>query len=168
MLVFMTGMMGSGKTSVARRLASITELLYEDLDHVLESREGKAISQIFREQGESYFRRKEQDILREYCQKTQGIYALGGGALCSEEAWTMIPQHGNVIWLKARPETLIERLQGDESRPLLNNDLEAQVNRLTNSRKGWYERARFHVETDGKSPNQIAEELHRILGNTSQ
>ena len=168
MLVFMTGMMGSGKTSVAKRLASITELPFEDLDHVLESREGKSISQIFQDLGESYFRRKEQDILREYCQKTRGIYALGGGALCSEEAWSLIPQQGTVIWLKTRPETLIERLRGDESRPLLKTELEAQVHRLTDTRKHWYERASFHIETDGKSPEQIAKELNRNLGQPSQ
>ena len=164
MLVFMTGMMGSGKTTVAKQLSSLMNLPCEDLDHVLETREGRTISDIFETDGEPYFRQKEREILSEYCRKDMGIFALGGGALCTQENWKLIPETAHVVWLKASLDTLLERLRGDGSRPLLQRNQEERLKSLTENRTEFYARAQIHLETDGRSPEELAKALQLRLG----
>ena len=167
MLVFMTGMMGSGKTTVAKHLSSLMNLPYDDLDRVIETREGHSIAEIFESHGEAYFRSREREVLSEYCRKEEGIYALGGGALCSSENWELIPEAAYTVWLKASVDTLMERLQGDRSRPLLHKDQKTQLRSLTESRSSFYARASIHVDTDQNTPREIAEMLQTHLGATS-
>ena len=163
MLVFMTGMMGSGKSTVAKHLSSMMNLPYDDLDHILEAREGRSITDIFETDGESYFRQKERELLAEYCTKQTGIFALGGGALCTAENWELIPDTAHVVWLKASVETLLERLRGDQSRPLLHGDQEEQLQHLMEKRIPFYSRANIQLDTDQDVPRKLAETLRDRL-----
>ena len=135
------GFMGSGKTSVGLKLSYKLKMPVEDTDKLIERREGKSIRQIFEEEGEEVFRKKETELLGELADR-QGsvIYAVGGGTPVREENRKLLRQLGTVVYLQISPETVYERLKGDTTRPLLQceNPLE-KIRELIESRKEAYE-----------------------------
>ena len=135
------GFMGSGKTSVGLKLSYKLKMPVEDTDKLIERREGKSIRQIFEEEGEEVFRKKETELLGELADR-QGrvIYSVGGGTPVREENRTLLRQLGTVVYLQISPETVYERLKGDTTRPLLQceNPLE-KIRELIESREEAYE-----------------------------
>lgn len=135
------GFMGSGKTSVGLKLSYKLKMPVEDTDKLIERREGKSIRQIFEEEGEEVFRKKETELLGELADR-QGkvIYSVGGGTPVREENRKLLRQLGTVVYLQISPETVYERLKGDTTRPLLQceNPLE-KIRELIESRKEAYE-----------------------------
>ena len=135
------GFMGSGKTSVGLKLSYKLKMPVEDTDKLIERREGKSIRQIFEEEGEEVFRKKETELLGELADR-QGrvIYSVGGGTPVREENRKLLRQLGTVVYLQISPETVYERLRGDTTRPLLQceNPLE-KIRELIESRKEAYE-----------------------------
>lgn len=135
------GFMGSGKTSVGLKLSYKLKMPVEDTDKLIERREGKSIRQIFGEEGEEVFRKKETELLGELADR-QGrvIYSVGGGTPVREENRKLLRQLGTVVYLQISPETVYERLKGDTTRPLLQceNPLE-KIRELIESRKEAYE-----------------------------
>lgn len=135
------GFMGSGKTSIGLKLSYKLRMTVEDTDKLIERREGKSISEIFAGQGEEYFRQKETVLLSELAeQKFQRIYSVGGGTPVREKNRELLKRLGMVVYLRARPETIYERLKNDTTRPLLQceNPL-ARIRELLESRKEAYE-----------------------------
>ena len=135
------GFMGSGKTSVGLKLSYKLKMPVEDTDKLIERREGNSIRQIFEEEGEEVFRKKETELLGELADR-QGrvIYSVGGGTPVREENRKLLRQLGTVVYLQISPETVYERLKGDTTRPLLQceNPLE-KIRELIESRKEAYE-----------------------------
>ena len=135
------GFMGSGKTSVGLKLSYKLKMPVEDTDKLIERREGKSIRQIFEEEGEEVFRKKETELLGELADR-QGrvIYSVGGGTPVREENRKLLRQLGTVVYLQISPETVYERLKGDTTRPLVQceNPLE-KIRELIESRKEAYE-----------------------------
>ena len=135
------GFMGSGKPSVGLKLSYKLKMPVEDTDILIERREGKSIRQIFEEEGEEVFRKKETELLGELADR-QGrvIYSVGGGTPVREENRKLLRQLGTVVYLQISPETVYERLKGDTTRPLLQceNPLE-KIRELIESRKEAYE-----------------------------
>lgn len=135
------GFMGSGKTSVGLKLSYKLKMPVEDTDKLIERREGKSIRQIFEEEGEEVFRKKETELLGELADR-QGrvIYSVGGGTPVREENRKLLRQLGTVVYLQISPETVYERLKGDTTRPLLQceNPLE-KIRELMESRREAYE-----------------------------
>lgn len=135
------GFMGSGKTSVGLKLSYKLKMPVEDTDKLIERREGKSIRQIFEEEGEEVFRKKETELLGELADR-QGrvIYSVGGGTPVREENRKLLRQLGTVVYLQISPETVYERLKGDTTRPLLQceNPLK-KIRELIESRKEAYE-----------------------------
>ena len=135
------GFMGSGKTSVGLKLSYKLKMPVEDTDKLIERREGKSIRQIFEEEGEEVFRKKETELLGELADR-QGrvIYSVGGGTPVREENRKLLRQLGTVVYLQISPETVYERLKGDTTRTLLQceNPLE-KIRELIESRKEAYE-----------------------------
>ena len=152
-------MMGSGKSTVGEVLSSLSLIPFQDLDESIEETSQMKISTIFESYGEAYFRKLEREALRIVCTQTQGIIALGGGTLCSEEAWGLIPNHAQVIWLKAPLETLVERVKKSSHRPLVAEDARKSLASLLASRSPWYEKASLHIHTASTSPQDIAKEV---------
>lgn len=135
------GFMGSGKTSVGLKLSYRLRMAVEDTDKLIERREGRRISDIFDQQGEEYFRQQETALLEELAeQKFSRIYSVGGGTPVREENRKLLKKLGKVIYLRARPETVYDRLKGDTTRPLLQceNPLE-RIRELMESRREAYE-----------------------------
>ncbi|MDT8375787.1 MAG: shikimate kinase [Mariprofundaceae bacterium] len=112
------GLMGSGKSSIGRELAEHFGTLLIDLDDYIVNKAGRSIPEIFAEQGEEGFRDIESEALREVIGKP-AVIATGGGTVLREENRALLKLHPPVIWLKASPELLARRIDGDSNRPLI-------------------------------------------------
>jgi shikimate kinase len=112
------GLMGSGKSSIGRRLAKHFGISLIDLDDYIVEKAGRTVPDIFAEQGEEGFRDIESDALREVLNQ-RAVIATGGGVILREENRALLKRHPPVIWLKASPEFLAKRIDGDSNRPLI-------------------------------------------------
>ena len=167
--IYLTGYRGTGKSSVAARLAIALAQPAVDLDEVIETRAGQSIREIFAEGGESGFRDLERSALREVAAGPSSVIALGGGAVLCEENREVIQRSGTCFWLDAAPETLAARIAADastgERRPALTELSEMdEIRRLLQSRRPLYEAAAKHrVETDDRSVDEVAENILTLI-----
>lgn len=121
-LPILVGLMGSGKSSIGRRLAKKLNVELIDLDDYIVEKAGRTIPEIFAEQGEEAFRDMESEALREVIGEVldrPAVIATGGGAILREENRKLLKDHPPVIWLKASPKFLAGRIDGDSNRPLI-------------------------------------------------
>jgi shikimate kinase len=161
--IFLTGLMGSGKSTVGRHLAARLGWTHVDTDKLIEIRDGRTVAQIFRESGEPEFRRQEFEALRE-CTMGQGqVVSLGGGTLTSLEALQLVSYSGVLVYLKTNLVNLVHRLmQATEKgkRPLLGEPdpmvWQEKLRTLLQQRKMYYEEADFDVCTDFVTPEEVA------------
>jgi len=170
--VVLIGFMGAGKSSVGRILGEQLGWTFEDLDERIERREQRRVPEIFRESGESGFRRVEHAALKEVvCELRAGaarIVALGGGAFAQAQNARLIEAAGvPTVFLDADVEELWRRcrqqaeVQGME-RPLLGSP--ESFRNLYQARRPSYLKALFRQETGGKTVKQIAAEMAQVLG----
>ena len=153
--------MGAGKSSIGKQLASITKKQFLDSDTEIEKRTGAKIELIFEIEGESGFRKREAQIIREVTTLNNIILATGGGAVLLEENRKDLKQHGTVIYLKATPELLMKRTEKDRNRPLLQNGDRMQIiKELLEFREPLYEEtADFIINTEENSIKQIVKQI---------
>lgn len=159
--IVLIGFMGTGKSSVSRRLSDILALRELDTDAMIEERSGMKIAQIFAVYGQEYFRDLESQLLEELSDTSDTVISCGGGIILRPENRRMLRECGTVFLLTARPETIMNRLRRDSSRPLLDgSDREAAVRRLMNERKELYRESADHcISTDGRSLDDICREI---------
>ncbi|MCR5211030.1 MAG: shikimate kinase [Lachnospiraceae bacterium] len=159
--IYLTGFMGTGKSTVAEALSDLTGLPCYDMDKLLTERFKMPISAVFEEKGEEYFRREEKELLKSLSEKTSIIVSCGGGVVKDDENIAIMKSSGKVFLLTASPETLFERLKDDVSRPLLKGRLSVEgIRDMISERAEMYEKAASHViETDGLSPAEIAKRI---------
>lgn len=117
--IVLTGMMGTGKTTVGRHLARQLRIPFYDLDELIEQESGLTIPAIFREQGEVVFRALEREIVSRLSKLQGCIIATGGGTIVDPENLRHLRAYGEIICLTAAPERILERVEGMEHRPLL-------------------------------------------------
>ena len=160
MNLILCGMMGSGKTTVGQALQALLGWKLCDTDEHIVKIHGK-ISDIFERYGESYFRDLETQAVRELAQKDRLVISTGGGLVLRQENVELLHTCGKIVFLRAEIQTLLQRLQKDKDRPLLQNtELRARVEKLLIERTPIYERiADCIVDVDGKTPEVIAKEI---------
>ena len=154
--------MGAGKTSVGEELAGRFGKTLIDTDRMIEERAGMSISDIFAVQGEEAFRRLETEVLEQLISEASGeMISVGGGLPLREENRKLLKKLGTIIYLRVRPETVLARLKGDTTRPLLQgDDVEEKVNSLLSKRGPIYEMAADRIiSVDGRSVEQIADAI---------
>lgn len=117
--IYLVGLMGAGKTTVGRLLARRLKLRFVDSDHEIEARCGVKIPVIFEIEGEAGFRAREAQTLAELTQLEGVVLATGGGVVLAEQNRRLLAARGTVIYLRATPEHLYERVRQDKNRPLL-------------------------------------------------
>ncbi|QMU56426.1 MAG: AAA family ATPase [Candidatus Mycalebacterium zealandia] len=163
--IFLAGFMGVGKTTVGSVLAQKIGAQFCDLDAFIKARESASVDDIISLRGESEFRNLESEALAEVCEKSGfEVVATGGGIVLSDGNRAAMKQAGVVIYLKADFKTLMHRISQDAPRPLLKvPSPEAKAAEIFSGRKHLYETACFTVETDGLSPDRIAERVVGIL-----
>lgn len=163
--VFLVGMMGSGKTTIGRHLATLLGFAFEDTDAMVEARTGADIGWIFDVEGEAGFRRRERQAIADATARKRIVLATGGGAVLSAENRSLLRQRGVVVHLDAAADVLIERLRRDRRRPLLQGqDPAKQVADLLAERLPFY-RATAHlsVTTDRRPARSIAADVLALL-----
>ncbi|MGB4661680.1 MAG: shikimate kinase [Mobilitalea sp.] len=161
--IILIGFMGSGKTSVGERLAELLSYRFRDMDHIIEQNTHDTINHIFEAQGEEYFRNLETLLLKELLPTIdQTVLSTGGGLPLREQNARLIKEMGYVVYLRVSKESVMERLKGDTTRPLLKGDeLERKVDHLLSTREPIYERAAHRIiATDDKSVEAI---VHLIM-----
>jgi shikimate kinase len=167
--LFLIGYRGTGKSSVAHELAAQLGYDWADSDDEIERQTDKSIAAIFDEDGETAFRDAEQRIIADLAKRRRAVVALGGGAVLREANRRVIAAAGPVVWLTASIDTILERMATDRStsrrRPnLTNTGGRTEVKTLLAQRTPIYrECATLVVDTEGKSPAQVAEEIAAAL-----
>ena len=152
--IILVGFMGAGKTSVGKVLSQRLGRPFTDLDEEIVSRTGLDIPGIFESLGEPFFRRLERDLLTEICRSGERIIAAGSGAICDDRNLEVMRESGTIICLTAPEEEILRRLGGDGSRTLRD---------LIESRRAPYGEADFTVETSGRNPEEVADEIMKLL-----
>lgn len=165
MNIVLIGYRATGKTTVARLLSEKLGWPWVDLDVEIERRAGKPIVDIFAQDGESVFRDWESQVVADYCTRDGWIIAAGGGAVLRAENRQAMRAGGKVFWLTARPETIHRRMTTDPTtgarRPNLTTrgGLEEIVELLAKREPIYRETADWVIDTEDKSPEQVAEEI---------
>lgn len=166
--IVLEGFMGSGKSTVSELLSEELMLELIDTDEVIEDTEGRSINEIFETEGEASFREMETDLLEAIDSDhwREFVISLGGGMPVKEENRELLRKIGKVVYLRAKPETIFERVKDDDKRPLLKTeDPLAKIEELLEKRAAFYEDvADMIIDTDGKSPLEITKEIIDKLG----
>lgn len=138
--IFLVGMMGAGKTTIGRHLATALGREFLDLDQAIEARCGVRVATIFDIEGEAGFRRRETAALDEYSRTPGIVLATGGGAVLAEENRTLLKVRGCVVYLRAGVDELYRRVSRDRNRPLLHTpDPRQRLTDLIAQRQHLYE-----------------------------
>ncbi len=157
--IFFTGFMATGKSRLSELVSVALGWRFLDTDKLIEKETGFTINEIFSSKGEDYFRNLEQQILTKVCEEKQVVIALGGGTLKNPWAVNLIKQSGILIGLWATPETILERVNRKDTRPLLsnlNNDEKLKkIITMLDERKELYENADFKIESREDIPHHV-------------
>jgi shikimate kinase len=145
--IVLVGMPGCGKSAIGRRLAQRLELPFVDADDEIEQAAGKAITDIFKEHGEPYFREGERKVIARILNSGSQVLATGGGAFMSAETRDNIRSSAVSVWLKAELPLLLRRVLKRNNRPLLERDPEGVMRSLVETRYPIYALADITVES---------------------
>jgi shikimate kinase len=158
--IVLTGFMGTGKTAVGKELSRLLSMRFIDIDHEIESAEAMPVRDVFSRKGEAYFRRREAETIRKFSSERGVIIATGGGAVLNEDNLEALRKSGIIFCLTAHPETIHTRTSINEDRPLLQgSDRRKIITELLGKRRLLYEKAGIMIDTENKTPLQIAEEI---------
>jgi shikimate kinase len=162
--------MGVGKTTVGALLAESLGVEFVDTDAVIESSRGEKVSEIFARHGEPVFRGLEQKVVQDLVSDPDPrVIGLGGGAILDPIIRELVLKSGFVVWLRANPETILERVLGEPGRrPLLEgaqsrDEMLGRIRSLLSARQQAYGEAQLRVLTDGKTPRDVASEVISLL-----
>ena len=160
MNIILTGMMGSGKSEVGRRLAGKLNMKFFDMDENLVKTTGMKINDIFERKGEAWFRRLERNLVHCVCLLNNQVVSTGGGVVLDKRNISDFRKNGTVFYLKANPEVLFERVRTSKSRPLLKveNPL-TELKIIYRRRKKLYGNCDFKIVTDGRGIDDVCAEI---------
>ncbi len=160
-LIYLLGFMGSGKSTVGALLAKALGWPFIDLDTTIEAGQGQTIREIFDRAGEPFFRGIEHAALTEASKTEPVVIALGGGTFVQEPNLQFIRERGGAtVWLDSPFEELVRRCEGMTNRPLF-RDLDT-FHQLLQQRVPYYQMAEFRVSTEGRAPQEVAEQILRL------
>ncbi len=161
--VILTGMMGSGKTTVGKELATVLNYNFVDLDEVIENKYGK-ITDIFSQKGEKYFRELETQELKNLENQSNFVLSTGGGIILKDENIKILKDLGQVFYLSAKSETIYNRIKNQRHRPLLNTqNPKNTIEEILSKRLEKYEKSGEKITTDNKNAKEIAGEIYEKL-----
>lgn len=168
--IILTGFMGTGKTTVGKMLATKLDREFVDTDGLIESRQGRTIPEIFKEDGEAAFRQMEAELAKELGGRDGLIISTGGRFMLDPENVKALSRTGRVFCLVATPQEILTRIKKDKahSRPLLEGpDPSEQIVELLQVRKRGYQRF-LKVKTNGKLPEDVTDDLLDLIQRTPE
>lgn len=165
--VWLVGMMGAGKSAVGPSLARALETSFVDTDDEIARLAGCSLSELFERVGESGFREREREVI-ESLSGERAVVSLGGGAVATPGAVERLAASGTLVYLRARPATLLARIGAGAGRPLLENlsaaERRARLEELESERRAAYETAAVLVDTDEASVDEVVARVVQALG----
>lgn len=163
--ITLIGMMGSGKTTTAKELSKILpEFKLVDIDDEIEKSSGKKISEIFLKYGEAHFRELETNKIKQFIQNDLQIISAGGGAFENPDNRRRLLENSFVFFLKASPQTIYDRIKAESHRPLLKKNFSVEkIANILSLREKNYQKANYTIETDKKTPEDIAKEIAGVI-----
>ena len=160
----LVGLMGSGKTTVGRRLADKLGLTFIDSDQEIELAAQMSVAEIFEKMGESAFRSGEARVIERLLTDGPKVIATGGGAFINEATRSLIKEKAISIWLKADIDILVERTGRRDTRPLLKQgDPKAILKALDRERAPFYAQADIHVQSSSGSHDVVINDILELL-----
>ncbi len=158
--IVLTGFMGTGKTAVGRELSRLLNMELIDVDTEIEKSQRITINEIFKKFGEPRFREIETEMIQKLSEQRNVIISTGGGAVLKQKNMDALRKQGIIVCLMATPETILKRTNRSSNRPLLHVENPfARIKELLHFRMPFYEKADIMIDTEGKTPLQIAEEI---------
>ena len=153
--IILCGFMGSGKTTLAKRLSEKLNMPFLDTDEEISKQEGKSITEIFAENGEAYFRTLETELIKRLSKEEGKIISLGGGLAAKTENHTYLKKAGTVIFIDCPVDKILYRILGDSSRPLTKTGKEEIIN-LYNLRRPLYQKvADITIDSSSSKSNTL-------------
>lgn len=170
MKLFLVGYMGCGKSSLGRKIAKRAEMRFVDMDSVIEEREGASVSDIFRYEGEAYFRGKERELIEEVSLAADDVVvSTGGGVPTWRDNMQRMNEIGVVVYLRRTAEQIASRLSphGRQKRPKLRGLNDEELVRFMREnmaeREPFYSQARYCIDCDNLSDEELIEKIVSIL-----
>ena len=160
---FLIGFMGVGKTTIGTALAKHWDCPVFDTDQLIEKEQNRSINQIFSEKGEAYFRDVEVDMLKVVSKKS-GVITTGGGIILREENRLLLKNSGRSIFLTCEPHVILERLKGDDTRPVIKEKNAADIVALFKKRLPLYKQsANIIIDTTFLSVEEVVHEINKRI-----
>lgn len=161
--IVLVGLSGSGKSTLGNILSSLSGYALVDTDAIIVKLQNRSINNIFETNGEEFFRTLETQVSKEISAFDKQIISTGGGIVLKEKNLEYLKQNGVVFYLKTSVNTLLKRLEGDNTRPLLKtDDVKKKLENMLEIRGKLYEKADVTIETDKLTPEETAKEILRI------
>ncbi len=162
--IILVGLMGCGKSTVARLLRRKLRVALYEVDALIERAAKKTIPEIFAQDGEPEFRRIERETVAGLVQRPPGIVSTGGGTFVDEKNQQVLRNSGWVVYLHGTPSELAKRIQSAASRPLLHGRDKVEVlQELYGARDAAYRQAHVTVATDHRNTEEVSEEIYRFI-----
>ena len=170
MKIFLIGFMGSGKTTIGKRLAERIGFDFVDTDRFIEMQQGMTVSEVFARYGETAFREMEYNILLEIQKLDHVVVSTGGGMPCYGNHMDIMRSCGKLVYLKTSPQALTRRLlRSHNERPLIKEKTEEELQRYIveklSEREPFYSRAQIVVQTENFSLEELLQELNMMKKN---
>jgi shikimate kinase len=167
-IIYITGFMGSGKTTAGKKLASVLGWSFTDLDKEIERITNRTISEIFAEYGEEFFRKTESDILYNLYIQDNAVVSVGGGTPCFHGNMDFMKNNGLVVYLRMTPGQLKSRLSKEKGeRPLLKGlsgeEILNFIRQKLSERESFYNQATIIVDGMDLDENSLAQSIRNIL-----
>ena len=167
--LYLVGFMGSGKSAVGRSVASELGMRFIDSDVAIEAETGLSVSAIFDQFGEAHFRELEQSFIERGHPDCGCVVACGGGLITQEGMADQLRDRGVVICLFASVDTILQRTRANAKRPLLNvANPRAQIEKLLEERRPFYQQAGIAVSTDGRSLPEVVDHVAHIYSKATK
>lgn len=168
MNIVLIGIGGSGKSTIGKLLAEKLGKKFMDMDNMVEEKLNISITQIVKTMGWEKFRNFESQLVDDLCKLNNVVVSSGGGVVIRDENIPKLKMNGILIWLKARIDTLVNRIGDGKNRPILTNPIRIKedLERIYAERETLYNKAsNFSISTDNKTPQQVVEEIISYLKN---
>jgi len=164
--IILVGPMGSGKTTIGRRLSERLSLDFFDSDHEIVNTTGVSIDHIFDVEGEKGFRTRESDVLKKLCNMPNIVLATGGGAVILEENRELMKKASSIIYLSSSVDQILRRTAKSKTRPLLekSNNRRKTITDIVETRDPLYREVSSHIiDTNGKKLHEVIDEIIEAL-----